>query len=104
MLDATNYPDPETSGTAFFVFTFAWGVRNGLLSDTEYAASINKGWTDLVKSVGADGRLQRCQYVNWQPEKKLAGGYPTYSSWEGEGAFLLAGEEMHLRATGNASP
>jgi hypothetical protein len=97
MLDHPDYPDPETSGSAFFCFAMAWGVRNGLLDSASYDTCITKAWRDLVKNVGADGRLLRCQHVDWMPETNLSADVNN-SSPEGEGAFLQAGYEMYLKA------
>jgi unsaturated rhamnogalacturonyl hydrolase len=102
MLDHPSYPDPETSGSAFFCFAMAWGVRNGLLDSATYNPAINKAWRDLVKNIGTDGRLLRCQHVDWMPRNNLSGDVNN-SSPEGEGAFLQAGYEMYLRATGGTS-
>jgi rhamnogalacturonyl hydrolase YesR len=99
MLDHPDYPFPETSGSAFFCFAMAWGVRNGLLDSATYNPCINKAWRDLVKNIGADGRLLRCQHVDWMPRSDLSADVNN-SSPEGEGAFLQAGHEMYLRATG----
>ncbi len=98
MLDHPDYPDPETSGSAFFCFAMAWGVRNGLLDSATYNPCINKAWSDLVKNIGADGRLLRCQHVDWMPRTDLSADVNN-SSPEGEGAFLQAGYEMYQRAT-----
>ncbi len=102
MLDHPDYPFPETSGSAFFCFAMAWGVRNGLLDSAIYNPVINKAWRDLVKNIGSDGRLMRCQHVDWMPRADLSADVNN-SSPEGEGAFLQAGYEMYLRATGNTS-
>lgn len=102
MLDHPDYPYPETSGSAFFCFAMAWGVRNGLLDSATYTPCINKAWRDLVKCIGTDGRLLRCQHVDWMPEINLKADSAN-SSPEGEGAFLQAGYEMYLRAKGTSA-
>jgi rhamnogalacturonyl hydrolase YesR len=100
MLNHTGFPGPESIGTAFFCYAFAWGVRNKLLDSATYVPSINKAWRDLVKNVRqSDGRLLKCQHVDWGPTNMLTNGDSTNSAPEGEGAFLLAGSEMYLRAT-----
>jgi unsaturated rhamnogalacturonyl hydrolase len=100
MLNHTGFPGPESIGTAFFCYAFAWGVRNKLLDSATYVPSINKAWRDLVKNVKpADGRLLRCQHVDWGPTNMETNGDLNNSAPEGEGAFLLAGSEMYLRAT-----
>jgi unsaturated rhamnogalacturonyl hydrolase len=99
MLDHTGFPGPESIGTAFFCYAFAWGVRNKLLDSAMYTPSINKAWRDLVKNVKPeDGRLLRCQHVSGGPTNMETNGDLNNSAPEGEGAFLLAGSEMYLRA------
>src|SRR5258708_5432469 len=36
LLNANQYPNPETSGTGFFTFAFGWGVNNGILDRATY--------------------------------------------------------------------
>jgi unsaturated rhamnogalacturonyl hydrolase len=98
MLDHNGFPGPESIGTAFFCYAFAWGVRSGLLDSATYTPSINKAWRDLIKNIGSDGRLLKCQHVDWGPTNMLTNGDANNSAPEGEGAFLLAGAEMYLRA------
>jgi rhamnogalacturonyl hydrolase YesR len=94
MLDHAGSPGAESIGTAFFCYAFAWGVRNGLLDSATYTPAVNKAWSDLIKNIGSDGRLLRCQHVDWGPTN----GDLNNSAPEGEGAFLLAGSELYLRA------
>ncbi len=104
MLDHTGFPGPESIGTAFFCYAFAWGVRNGLLDSATFVPSINKAWRDLVKNVSpTDGRLFKCQHVDWGPTNMTTNGDDNNSAPEGEGAFMLAGSEMYLRATPTTS-
>ena len=56
LLGPENSP-AETSGTGFFVYGLAWGVKNKLLSSDEYRDAIDKGWTALSRAVAMDGRL-----------------------------------------------
>jgi unsaturated rhamnogalacturonyl hydrolase len=97
LLDSVAFPDHETSCTAFFCFAMAWGINNGILDKATFEQTMRKSWSGLVRNVSAtDGRLQRCQGVSTAP-----GGAPvSNSSAEGEGAFLLAAEEMYKYVTG----
>ena len=38
----------ETSGTAFFVYGYLWGINNGYLSEKEYGKTVEKGWDYLT--------------------------------------------------------
>jgi unsaturated rhamnogalacturonyl hydrolase len=90
LLDAADYPLPEDSGSAFFVYAFAWGVRHGLLDRAKYGPVVERGWAGLVSHIYQDGRLGSIQPVGAAP-----GAYTPGSSYVfGTGAFLLAGSEV----------
>ena len=99
MLDHQQYPDPETSGSAFFCFAMMWGVNNGILDSTAFLPCIKKAWTDLVANVNAQGMLLRCQ----TPSAAPASIPVNLSSREGEGAFILSGQELVKWAQGATS-
>lgn len=90
LLDPASYPVKETSGTAFFVYSLAWGINNGLLSHKEYFPIIEKGWIALNGCVHPNGKLGFVQVPGAAPEKV------TYDDTEvyGVGAYLLAGTEI----------
>jgi unsaturated rhamnogalacturonyl hydrolase len=91
LLDAANYPDPEVSGSAFFVYAMAWGVNHHLLAPGRYGPVVRRGWAGLVSHIYADGRLGCIQPIAGAP-----GVYPPSSSYVyGVGAFLLAGSEVN---------
>ena len=96
MRDHTQWPDPESSASSFFCFGMAWGINNHVLDSAQYIDCVRSAWRDLVANVGPDGRLRRCQTVNWQPDNINVDN----SSVEGEAAFMLAGEEMWKLASG----
>ncbi|MAW99408.1 MAG: glycosyl hydrolase family 88 [Sphingomonas sp.] len=89
LLAPENSP-PETSGTAFFTYGLAWGIRNGLLSRAEYGPVAQKGWSALTRAIQPDGRLGYVQQVSDRPEKVE----PMDTQYYGVGAFLLAASEM----------
>ena len=90
LLDAEQFPQPETSGSAFFCYGMLWGMNNGLLSQDEYEPVVMKAWNALVQQVNGEGRLGHVQ-----PPGKEPGNY-TADEWHeyGTGAFLLAGSEL----------
>ena len=90
LLDPGAYPLPEISGSSFFVFATAWGIRTGLLDRSLYLPVVKKGWAGLVRHIYADGRLGSIQPVGASPDT-----YPPAASYVfGTGAFLLAGAEV----------
>ena len=91
LLDANRDTPPETSGTGFFVYGLAWGIRAGLLSDASYRAAAERGWTCLIRAVTKDGKLGWVQSQNEHPDPVQKGDTQPY----GVGAFLLAGSALY---------
>lgn len=77
---------PETSGTAFFTYGFAWGIEAGLLPAKDYEPVVRKGWVALVRAVHPNGKLGWVQPVSDRPENVSYDDTQFY----GVGAFLLA--------------
>jgi unsaturated rhamnogalacturonyl hydrolase len=94
LLDAEEFPIPESSGTGFFTFGLAWGVNSGLLDADTYLPAAHNGWRGLIWAQQADGRLGWVQQIGYDPRSVTADDSMEY----GTGAFLLAGSEM-LRLT-----
>ena len=57
LLDPSQYPNPETSGSGFFVYAMAWGVARGVLDASTYLPVVRKGWDGLVSAVNAQGAV-----------------------------------------------
>jgi rhamnogalacturonyl hydrolase YesR len=77
---------PETSGTGFFTYGMAWGIRAGLLPRDQYEPVVRRGWSALTRAIQPDGRLGWVQQVSDRPESVAASDTQYY----GVGAFLLA--------------
>jgi unsaturated rhamnogalacturonyl hydrolase len=91
LLHPDVYPNPESSGSAFFAYGLAWGINHGILDRATYQEPAVKAWNGLVATcVGADGLFGYVQPPGWQPGPATA----TQSSPYGVGAFLLAGSEI----------
>jgi len=99
LLDPKDFPLPEVSGSALFVYSMAWGVNEGLLDRKTYQPLVEKGWAGLLKHVYADGRLGCIQQTGAEPTPYL----PTSSFNYGVGAFLLAASEVRHMAGGPAT-
>lgn len=90
LLDAADYPRPETSGSALIIYALAWGMHHGVLDDARYRPVIARGWRGLVGEIYANGRLGDIQPIGAAP-----GDYPPGASYVyGVGAFLLAAGEV----------
>lgn len=90
LLDSKAYPLPETSGSAFFCFGFAYGIRAGLLPQEDYLPALKKGWAALVQAVDRSGRLGWVQPVSDRPKIIQASDSSVYAI----GGFLLTASEL----------
>lgn len=98
--DTTDYPGPETSGTAFFVYGIAWGINNGFLDKETYMPTVIKGWNGLVsKALDSNGRVGYVQGVGLEPKSSQPVLFSSSRDY-GEGNFLLAGSEVIKLAEG----
>jgi unsaturated rhamnogalacturonyl hydrolase len=90
LLDPASLPNPETSGTGFFTFGFAWGINHGLLDRGRCEPTVRRGWGAMISALHPDGML------GWVQQIGAAPGSATKESTEvyGTGALLLAGSEI----------
>lgn len=101
--DPTNFGGKETTGTAFFVYGMAWGIRNGVLPREIYLPIVTKAWNAMAnESVHPDGFLGFVQGTGKEPKDSQPVSYtnkPDFTDF-GLGAFLLAGSEVYKLAGG----
>jgi rhamnogalacturonyl hydrolase YesR len=91
LLDPQRFPNPESSGTAFFTFGMAWGIHHGLLDRKTYLPAALAGWNGLVKTaLNAQGKIGWVQVVASSPGAATANDTRDYAA----GAFLLAASEL----------
>ncbi len=88
--DPLEYPNPETSGSGFFCYGFAWGVNNGLLDGDKYLPVVRKAWEGLVDSVSEEGKVCWGQLVAGGPYEVFREDSHEYVT----GTFLLAGSQV----------
>lgn len=96
--DATHFGGKETTGTSLFVYGMAWGIRQGILSRSEYLPVVAKAWNALLKeSVHPDGFLGYVQGTGKEPKDSQPVGYDNVPDYEdfGVGCFLLGGSEVY---------
>ncbi len=99
LVNAENFPTPETSGTSFFVYGLAWGVNRGILKDEKYTLALFKGWQAATSHLTKDGMLGYVQPIGAAPGQ----AWPDKTETYGSGAFLAAGSEVY-RLVGGAMP
>ncbi|MGW4214326.1 glycoside hydrolase family 88/105 protein [Lentzea sp. NPDC004789] len=92
--DPADHPGPETSGTAFFTYGLAWGIRAGVLGAATYKPAAVKAWDGMVRvALQSNGRLGYVQGAGQQPSDHQPVG--RNDTWNfGVGAFLLASSEV----------
>lgn len=91
LLNPSSYPSPETSCSAFFIYSLAYGINEGILSKEEFLPTVQKGWKALLTVIEEDGKLGYVQPIGADPKKVNKDMTEMY----GPGAFLLAGYEVH---------
>ncbi|OGD20508.1 MAG: glycosyl hydrolase family 88 [Candidatus Aminicenantes bacterium RBG_16_63_16] len=91
LLDPESYPNPETSGSGFFVYALAYGINRGLLDKDKFMPIVLKGWEALQDAVFPDGKLGWVQPIGRDPRQTTKDMTEVY----GVGAFLLAGSEVY---------
>ncbi|MBW7995720.1 MAG: glycoside hydrolase family 105 protein [Candidatus Glassbacteria bacterium] len=90
LADPAQFPEPESSGTAFFCYAMAWGINNGILERETYLPVVQRAWRGLAAAVDSQGKLCRVQPVGDRPARVERESTHEYAV----GAFLLAGSEM----------
>jgi len=95
-LTGTDYAGPETSGTSFFLYGFAWGINNGVL-DLSYLPVVQNAWNFLAYTAIQPPsptccRLGYVQPPDVAPDPSTASDTANF----GVGAFLLAARQMEL--------
>jgi rhamnogalacturonyl hydrolase YesR len=90
LLEPETFPNPESSGTAFFVYGYAWGINHEILDQQIYLPIVLKAWQALCGAVDDSGKVGWGQDVARAPGHVDAEDSREFVS----GAFLLAGSEI----------
>jgi rhamnogalacturonyl hydrolase YesR len=92
--DPEEIPTPETSGTGFFCFGLAWGIRHHLLEPSIYMPAVLKAWGGLCQHVSPEGKVLGGQQVDDRPHSLKQESVLEYVT----GTFLLAGSQIYKLA------
>jgi rhamnogalacturonyl hydrolase YesR len=95
LLDPGAYDLPEVSGSAFFTYSLAWGINQGILPRAKFEPVARSAWAGMLTHIYADGRLGSIQPIDGQPGKFK----PSASYVYGVGGFLLAASEVDALAS-----
>ena len=92
MLDEEHASGPETSGTAFFVYGYLWGINNGILSENTYKSTVENGWNYLINTaIQPNGLVGYVQPIGERADQHVVNKETTADF--GVGAVLLAASE-----------
>ncbi len=90
LLDPSQLPLGESSGSALITYALAWGINNGILNKAIYMPVIFKSWMALCGNINQEGRIGFVQQVAGSPYPFFDYQSQVYAS----GAFLLAGSQI----------
>jgi len=92
-----DYPDPEMTGTALFLYGMSWGIRNGLLKAKDYRPACDKAWEALKSCLHNDGFLGWNQGTGKDPSAGQPVTFTSVPDFEdyGTGCYLLGTTEYY---------
>ena len=94
IMDSSQGPGPETSGTALFTYGLAWGINNGILEKKIYLGTLLRAWNYLANTaLQPDGKVGYVQPIGENPSPNIVVDASSTSNF-GVGVFLLACSEM----------
>ena len=92
-----DYPTPEMTGTALFLYGMAWGIRQGLLKDARYRPACDRAWQALRSCLHEDGSLGWAQGTGKDPSAGQPVTFESVPDFEdyGTGCYLLGLTEYY---------
>ena len=97
-LVSTNYAMPETSGTALFLYGFAWGMAKGYLNPQTYRKTADRAWDAIAtKALHPDGFIGWMQGTGKDPSAGQPLSHTRIPDFEdyGTGCLLLGATEYY---------
>ena len=97
LVSDADYPTPEMTGTALFLYGMAWGIQQGLLKAKTYRPACDKAWQALQSCVHNDGFLGWNQGTGKDPSAGQPVTFTSVPDFEdyGTGCFLLGASEYY---------
>ncbi len=101
LLSDVEYPHPEMTGTALFLYGMAWGIQHGLLNEKEYRLACNKAWQALKSCIHENGFLGWNQGTGKDPSAGQPVTFTSVPDFEdyGTGCYLLGLTEYYKLLT-----
>jgi unsaturated rhamnogalacturonyl hydrolase len=91
LLDTVAHLQPETSGSAFFVYGMAYAINQGIIEKETFTPVVEKAYSALTGFIEENGKFYGIQPIGDKPVN-----YDNKNSMPyGVGAFLLASSEMY---------
>jgi rhamnogalacturonyl hydrolase YesR len=97
LVSDADYPTPEMTGTALFLYGMAWGIQQGILKKQTYRPACDKAWQALASCVHSDGFLGWNQGTGKDPSAGQPVTFTSVPDFEdyGTGCFLLGASEYY---------
>lgn len=97
LVSDVNYPTPEMTGTALFLYGMSWGIQQGFLKDKQYRPACDKAWGALKSCIHADGFLGWNQGTGKDPSAGQPVTFTSVPDFEdyGTGCYLLGLSEYY---------
>ena len=97
LVSDADYPAPEMTGTALFLYGMAWGIQQGLLKEKVYRPACDKAWSALKSCLHKDGFLGWNQGTGKDPSAGQPVTFTSVPDFEdyGTGCYLLGLTEYY---------
>ena len=97
LVSDADYPTPEMTGTALFLYGMSWGIRKGLLNESLYRPACDKAWKALESCLHTDGFLGWNQGTGKDPSAGQPVTFTRVPDFEdyGTGCYLLGLSEYY---------
>lgn len=101
LVSDVDYPTPEMTGTALFLYGMSWGLQNGLLKDKKFRPACDKAWAALKTCLHKDGFLGWNQGTGKDPSAGQPVTFTSVPDFEdyGTGCYLLGLSEYYKLLT-----
>ena len=97
LVSDAEYPGPEMTGTALFLYGMSWGIGHGVLKAKRYRAACDKAWEALRSCQHGNGRLGWYQGTGREPSNGQPVTFDSEPDFDdyGTGCFLLGTTEYY---------